>query len=304
MLNIMREHVQGYLIKVILFVVIGAFIGTIFLVWGMGGADKNTTEVIAHVYDRPIYAEELNRSLQNLLNFYRQIYKDKANDELIKEFELKQRAFDELVRKRILLNEAENLGLNVAREELVLRIKSISTFQEKGLFNPLLYKQILKANRLTPSEYESSLREGILTEKVEAMIKDRVKVSEKEIRDFYVFNNEKINADYIVLSPDIFQEKVSVEDEELQTWYEKNRGEYQIEEKRGFSYLLVDPKSFHDKVTEVSSTLIGQSAHNITRLIEPLRGIENTQQHGNPRFDVFHVLGGTHGPELQTSILT
>ena len=255
MLNLMREHVQGYLIKVILFIVIGAFIGTIFLVWGMGGADKATTEVIAHVYDRPVYANELNRATQNLINFYRQIYKDKARDELIKEFELKQRAFDELVRKRILLNEAGNLGLNVAREELVFRIKSIRTFQEKGLFNPLLYKQILKANRLTPSEYESSLREGILVEKVEAMIKDRVKVSEKEIRDLYVFNNEKINADYIVLSPDLFQEKVLVEDEELQTWFEKNRGEYQIEEKRGISYLLVDPKSFNDKIRITDSEI-------------------------------------------------
>ncbi len=248
MLNIMREHVQGYLIKVILFVVIGAFIGTIFLVWGMGGADKDATVVVARVYDRPVYAKEFNRSLQNLLNFYRQVYKDKANDELIKEFDLKQRALDELVQRRILLNEAENLGLNVVREELVLRIKSIRTFQEKGVFNPLLYKQILKANRLNPSEYESSLREGIMMEKVEAMIKDRVKVSEKEIRDLYIFNNEKINADYIVLSPKTFQENVSVEDEELKTWFEKNKGEYQVEEKRGFSYLLLDPSSFHDKI--------------------------------------------------------
>lgn len=255
MLNMMREHVQGYLLKVILFVVIGAFIGTIFLVWGMGGVDKDAAVVIAHAYDRPIYAEELNRSLQNLINFYRQIYKDKGNDELTKEFGLKQRALDELIRRRVLLNEAENLGLNVPREELVLRIKSIRTFQEKGIFNPLLYKRILKANRLNPSEYESSLRDGILMEKVETMIKDRVKVSEKEIRDQYVFNNEKINADYIILSPKIFQEKVSVEDKELQTWFEKNRGEYQIEEKRGLSYLLIAPDSFHDKIRITDSEI-------------------------------------------------
>jgi len=244
----MREHVQSYVIKVILFVIIGAFVGTIFLVWGMGGASKGDKEIVAYVYEKPIYAVEFNRKLQNLKNFYRQIYRDKFSEAMIKELGLKQQALDGLIQERILLHEAADLGLEVTQEELVSRIKSISTFQENGVFDPFRYKQILKVNNLTPSQYELGLREAILSEKVEMMIKDRAKVSEKEIRDLYVFNNEKITADYLVFSPDLFKDKVKVGEEELKSWFEKNKENYRIGEKRSFSYIIVNQSDFRDKV--------------------------------------------------------
>lgn len=248
MLNLMRERVQSYVIKVILFVVIGAFLGTIFLVWGMGGADKGSKEIIAYVYEKPIYFEEFNQTLQNLINFYRRIYRDKFNEDMIKEHGLKRRALDDLIQKRILLHEAADLGLDVTKGELVSRIKSTGTFQENGVFDPFRYKQILKANHLTPSQYEAGLRQAILSEKVEMMIRDRAKVSEKEIHDLYVFNNEKITADYILFSPELFKDKVKVEEEELKGWFEKNKENYRVGEKRAFSYLIVNQNDFRDKV--------------------------------------------------------
>jgi peptidyl-prolyl cis-trans isomerase D len=230
-------------------VVIGAFIGTIFLVWGMGGADKRSREIVAHVHGEPIYAEEFNRSLQNLTNFYRRIYKDRFTNDMIKEHGLKRRALDNLIQRRMLLHEAGKLELDVTEKELVSRIKSVSTFQENGVFHPIRYKQILKANHLSPTEYESSLRESILLEKIETMIKDRIKVSDKEAWDYYAFSNEAITADYVELSSDLFKDKVKdVDDKELQTWFEKNKEDYLIDEKRLISSLIIDSEDFQDKV--------------------------------------------------------
>jgi peptidyl-prolyl cis-trans isomerase D len=51
-----------------------------------------------------------------------------------------------------------------------------------------------------------------------------------------------------VFSPDLFKDRVNIEEKELQTWFEKNREDYRVDEKRTVSYLIIDPRDFQDKV--------------------------------------------------------
>lgn len=278
MLNIMREHVQSYLIKFILFVVIGSFLGTIFLVWGMGG-EKSDTVIVAHVYQEPIYEEEYRQTLQNIISFYRRIYKDNFNDETIAKHQLKKRAIDELIRKRILLKEADLLGMEVSKHDLAARIMSIPSFQIRGAFSSERYKRTLKMNHLTPSEFESGIKESIILERIENMVKDRVKVSEKEIRENYFFDNDKIIAEYVAFPPELFKDKVSIKDEDVKTWFEENKENYRTSEKRIVSSIIIDPEKFHDKIQPVTD-----------QEIEEYYQFNEQNYHKEPQVEASHIL--------------
>ena len=89
MLSTIREHADSWLIKAILWLIIFAFIGTIFYSWGMGGASNSGGGVIATVQGDKIFQGEYDRTFNNLVDFYRQQFKNQFSDEMIKKLDLK-----------------------------------------------------------------------------------------------------------------------------------------------------------------------------------------------------------------------
>ena len=55
MLSIIREHADSWMIKSILWLIIFAFVGTIFYSWGMGGSSNSAGGVIASVNGEKIF---------------------------------------------------------------------------------------------------------------------------------------------------------------------------------------------------------------------------------------------------------
>ena len=81
MISTMREYFRG--LKLILLVVIVAFIGTSVVYFGassFSGGDPRGT--VARVNGTDIPVERFRRAYTNYLEFYRQVYKDRLTPEL------------------------------------------------------------------------------------------------------------------------------------------------------------------------------------------------------------------------------
>ena len=70
MLSTIREHADSWMIKAILWLIILAFVGTIFYSWGMGGSSGTGGGAIATVEGEKIYQQEYERTFNNLVDFY------------------------------------------------------------------------------------------------------------------------------------------------------------------------------------------------------------------------------------------
>ncbi|MDH4099620.1 MAG: SurA N-terminal domain-containing protein [Nitrospirota bacterium] len=185
MLQLMRQHIKFFGIS--LWLVIVAFIATIFVVWGMGdyeGGQQGGVEV-AYVNGEPVSVVEYQRVYYNLYDFYRQVFKDKSADQLVKEMNLKQKALDDIISSRILLQSAKKMGARVTDEELRDVILSSNAFHENGVFSKERYRAILDANRLSPSQYEKYQRNELLQDKVREVIRGSVSVSADEVMRVY-----------------------------------------------------------------------------------------------------------------------
>lgn len=147
--------------------------------WGFSGEES---PVIARVDDRSITSAEYERTYRNYERFYRDMFKEQFNADLIKQLDLKHMVVNSLVERELWLKTARRMNLNVTSSELADSIATMKAFQQEksGRFDPALYRQVLAVNHVTPETFESSQRDDLLITKVKAVIGDSTAVSGPE----------------------------------------------------------------------------------------------------------------------------
>ncbi len=164
MLRVMRKHAKYF--YVLFFMVILSFI-----FWGVGTVDKSgDTNIVAEIGNYKIPAEEYGRSYDRIYRFYRDVYKEKFDDEMQKKLNLKEVVLNSLIDNRVLLIAARDNGITVSDEELNEAIKSEPAFMKNGVFDNEIYQNRLRLNRLTPEGYEAAKREELAAERMRRLI--------------------------------------------------------------------------------------------------------------------------------------
>jgi len=219
-LKFIRRNANASWVKVIF-----ASIVIVFIFWGMGGgfAGGDKTVVVARINDDTIEPVEFDRAYNNLRRMYQDVYKDSFKPEIIKALDLKGKAVDQLIRVSLMRQEADRLGLRVSETEVRDAVAAMPTFQQDGRFNKDLYLRILRANGLTPGEFEDSEREQLLVTKLQDIITSGVHVSEADAHERYLFENEKVNLRFIKFDASAFLQEVQLTDDELQAYYDKHQ---------------------------------------------------------------------------------
>jgi peptidyl-prolyl cis-trans isomerase D len=249
MIGAMRRNLK--LLSVSLWVVIAAFIGTTFLVWGKGsitgGGGANS---VATVNGEEIPFERYQRLYRSYVEFYRQLYQERFTPELAERLGLSQQVVNDLIQETLILQRAKAEGIQVGDPEVRARIQAIQAFHEGGRFSPERYLRILNQARVTPAAFEQEQRRELLRRKVEASIKSGVKVSEVEVRQAYDVRRERVKAAWLQVEIQPLLAKLAVPESEVETYLKEHPAEFQRPERRRLQYVLVASKSFQVQVTE------------------------------------------------------
>lgn len=164
MLKTMRHHAKYF--YVLFFIVILSFI-----FWGVGTVDKtDRSNIAAEVGKYNISVEEFWRTYDRTFSFYRDLYKEKFDEEMQKKLKLKENVMNSLIDSRVLLSAAARNGVTVSDAELSEAVKADTAFMKNGVFDSEVYRNRLKLSRLTPEAYEAAKREDLVIEKMRRMI--------------------------------------------------------------------------------------------------------------------------------------
>jgi peptidyl-prolyl cis-trans isomerase D len=243
----MRNNIKK--LSITLWLVIASFIVTIFWVWGKGSDTGNVPNAVATVDGRVISQRDYQMTRARLYNFYRNIYKDKFTEDVAKSMGLDRLALDSLTEKELVLADAQRRKIRVSEEELLSNITKYPAFQKDGKFDPDQYKFVLARNQLTAHEFEKSIQEELLIQKLRGTIEDGAKVSDKEVEMDYKFQNEKVKIEYVVFTPSTFRENVEVSDEEISRYYEEHKEDFRTPDRVQVAYLSFDQQAFEGSVT-------------------------------------------------------
>ncbi len=248
MLRVLREHASSWMLKGILVLVAVTFISG----GGYSFFREKKMTYVAKVNGTTIEWREYNEAFQNAIKQYREALGPSFSEKMVEELGLKDKILDGLIDKILILQEAKRLGFSIPDDELRAGIESIPAFQINGQFDRRNYERFLRVNRMTPDEFEQSQRENLLISKAVSLIKmNEGKVSDDEVLDTYLFENERINLTFLKITPDSFKSQVNANDIDMKDYYEKHREEFRIPASVQIQYLLFRPSDFESKI-EVS----------------------------------------------------
>ena len=242
MLDLMRKKAGSFLIKLIL----GAIV-IVFVFWGVGSYSEKRRLRVAIVDGEAISIMEYNEAYNQIMERLKQQFGSNLNDDLLKMMNVKQQALNQIIDKRVLFHEADRLNFNVDSQELADTIRNIPAFQDNGVFNQRLYTRVLTANRLTPEAFEKSQKDAMLINKLRSFITGFVKISDREVREWYQWDQASVKIKYILFKPDMYTD-IQPSDEEIDAYYMKHQEEYKTQPRIKVRYLHFTPEMHRDEV--------------------------------------------------------
>lgn len=241
LLSLMRKHAKSWLIKFLI-----AIIAIVFIFYfGYSFTSRDGVKV-ATVNGEYISGQEYNRAYRNLLQALQREYKSVWSENLIKAFDLENRAFNNLVNEKLITQEARKLGLDVTDKEIQDRILAYPAFQFNGRFDPERYQWLLKQNGIKAEDFEAEISQQLLREKVEQFLTTFIPVTKNEVLDQYRFNNQEIKIGYVHFNPGNFKGSVKVDEAELTSFFDESKENYRIPEKMKLAYIVIDPVTFRE----------------------------------------------------------
>lgn len=243
MLNIMRKHAGSWLIKVILVVIV-----VVFVFWGVGSYRSRQETRIAVVNGEVIGLEAYRNAYQQLENQYRQQLGDAMNQDLMKNLNLKEQALDQLINRRLILQQAEQLGLKVNNNELIRAIQGIPAFQESGRFDSRRYQRMLAVNRMTAEMFEESMRQELLMEKMRDIVLGNVKVSEAELLERFKWQERKVRVEYVAFKPAAYEADLEISSEAVEAYFSEHRKSYETPPKVKAAYVRFGFDDYRDEI--------------------------------------------------------
>ena len=246
MLRLMRKHARAWFMQVLLGIII-----IVFVFYFGSLRRQREAEALAFVKDKAISYLEYKKEYQKLLDTYRQRFKGTLTDDMLKALNLKKRALDNVINQAVLLAKAEEFNLDVSADEVRSTIFSYPAFQQNGVFDINLYHSMLRYNRLNPEDFEDMQRKVLIIGKIERLIKEATKVSDKEVYDIYRIQNETISVDFITISEDTIKPGGKPSDADLESYLKEHGEDFRIPSKVQVKYMAFFREDFAKSV-EVS----------------------------------------------------
>jgi len=255
MLNKMRESAGSWMIKILLGIIVLAFV---FM--GAGSFNAGRTTKAASVNGEPISIREYQQAYQRIIDRLRQQFGDRFNNDMLEMFNVKQQAMNQVVETELLRQTARKYNLQVAPAELAETITRIPAFQKNGQFNQQQYKMVLNQNRLSPESFEALQRESMLIQKLRSIVAGGIQVSPAEARQWYDWKNSEIKINYTLFKPSDFS-AVTIDEEAVKAYYEAHKEQYKTQPQVKARYVKFASEAYLPTI-EVSETDIEAYYHN------------------------------------------
>jgi len=268
LLGLMRKHAKSWLIKFLIGIIAIVFV----FYFGYSFTARKGIKV-AVVNGETISRAEYEKAYRDLLINLQQEYKTVWSDNLIKVFDLKNRALEGLIDKKLISQEAERIGLDVTGDEIQREILAYPDFQYNGFFDENRYKSLLANNHMTPEDFEMSIKQNLLQRKISQFLMTLMPINEHEILDFFTYLNQQIKISFILFEPAKYLDSIKPDEAGMEEYFKENIENYRIPDKIRISFITIDPEEFKDSI-EISEKEIAEYYENNPSRFKDLKQVK------------------------------
>lgn len=256
-----------------------------FAFWGVDSYVRNAGagSDVAAVGETKITQQQFQQAYREQLEKARQQLGANFKLEQVDTPEARLAMVNSLIDQRLLILEARKSRLGVSDSMLVEIIASMPSLKENGQFSRARYESALRAQGMSPEQFEAQLRQDLTMQQLVGAIGDtslmstsaadmmlRIQSEERQVAELrlapeqfagdvkleadaakkYYEENRKlfetpelVKAEYVVLSLDALLAQTAVSDAEVKAWYEGHKDRYQQAEERRASHILISANS-------------------------------------------------------------
>lgn len=247
MLDKMRENANSWIIKAIFAIIIIVFV----FAFGMGQFSGKNDPAVAYVDDSPISTQEYMRVYRQTADYIKK-QNPNMNSDYFQSSEFKKMILGQLVNSYLLQNEAEKLGISFANSELYYTVSSIPLFQNKdGKFDKNNYQAYLRNNHMSAATFEHDIVVSHIVQKLQNYVALPTRPTEAEARDIFNWAAGQVKVDYLEFHASDYNKGIKVSDKEIKDFYKKNQERFRVPETATIKYLAFTPKEMakYEKVT-------------------------------------------------------
>jgi peptidyl-prolyl cis-trans isomerase D len=273
MLSTIRDRATGWIAGIIIGLLIISF-----AVWGVSFYSGQSGGInVALVNDTEISFQSFQRSFAQLRKRMQSIMGDSLS--LEEEALIKNQTLQKLIESELVNQLVVDSNLNITNERLVESIKNIEVFRDDTGFDRTKYERSISNIGMPPVVFEAQLRMDLLSEQLQAGFAETTfilaselenilrlesqsrditytilglpsfiedgEISKFEVEEYYQANpmlftsDEQVKIEYIELSVKELAKDIDTDEENLRTFYNDNKDDYDIVEQRSVQKLFV-----------------------------------------------------------------
>ncbi len=248
MLQIIRNIFTGWI--AVLFI---ALLIIPFAFWGITSYFGNSANIeAASVNGVDISLAEYQESYQNIRRQFQNISPILAQEN---EF-VKQQTLDKLIDRILLLDIKNDLGLRVSNEQIRQAILEIPNFRNPEGFDTVAYNNFLLRSGFTAPMFEAEMREDLSLEQLQTGLLQTTIVTPVELRRIAAIEQETRDIRYATIEYGDFRDGVEVSPEEIQADYNENSGSYISPEQVKLAYIQLSLDDVAQDITVDEEDLV------------------------------------------------
>ncbi len=200
---------------------------------------------VGSIAGEKIYPNDFSNYLQNAYAGYAQQNPDEEIDEQTAK-QLNDQTWNQLVQQVLLDKSLKKRRIKITDEDVIEGLKNpseeftqIPQFQTDGVFDYSKYETMLMENPEFANYAEGRVRGTLPYEKLFEDVKSEVTVTNEEVEQQYINDNNLADADIIFFNPNKIKD-VEVTDEDLQTYFDENKEEFKKDPARKLKFVAVD----------------------------------------------------------------
>ncbi len=240
MLQKLREKTNSWPAKIVFALLI--FVFSFFGIEGYFQSHADTS--VAKVGDYKISQHDFQDQLNQLRERLSRQQGDKYDPSYVEQPKVKQQVLDQMIDRRLVSQAAKNMGLVVSQQQLRDYIANEKAFQVNGRFDKTTYVELLRANRMTPQDYQQQVQSQLEVQQLPQMIQQTELVTKADLDQYLSLSMQTRDIHYVELpSPSLDNAKVS--DAAVKAYYKAHQSDFMTKEKVSLNYIDLDASQMH-----------------------------------------------------------
>jgi peptidyl-prolyl cis-trans isomerase D len=231
--------------KVVIYIVAFVFVLSM-AIGGISGAFTSAPKV-GVIDGEKISRAQFREYLEQAYTEYAQQNPDKEIDEQVSK-QINNQAWNQLVDEILIGKQIKKHHVKVKDEDVAAKladpydqVKNFEQFQTDGKFDKAKYDEMLMNNPNFANWLEGIIRQNLPREKLFAKIKSEVSVTEEEVKQQYIDNNNKADAQIVHFDYKKIED-FDISQEEVEEYYEEHKEDYKRDPSCTLKYVRIDPE--------------------------------------------------------------